>query len=130
MALLSDLSTAKRREVVILACRFALQDEAGECSTYDLAKVIAARLETREVELIGRILASIASKVPQARRGAEFQKYGRTMQRWIWTGGKKPAGPLASQHASVEDDGTAAYEAHCREHRLDPETGKPLAQEW
>lgn len=83
--ILTDMSARRRRDVVNLALGFALQDIASACGTGDLVDMLAVRLETTERELLGRTIVALAPLYPEAQRGAEFKKYGRTMRRWIWS---------------------------------------------
>ena len=99
---LIDMSNALRRQQVAFALSVALQDITEPKPTMDIARVIARRLETNELSLIGRIVVSMAPKIPQARRGdAAFKRYGKDMRPWIWS-------PKASSTKPLADDPEAA----------------------
>lgn len=82
---LADMSARKRRDTVNLALAFVLQDITQPCSTGEIVDLLAHRLATRELELLGRTVVALAPLYPEAKRGAEFVKFGRSMRRWIWS---------------------------------------------
>lgn len=91
MAYLEDLSAAKRKEMVGIALEFALADLKGPAPTWELVKLICARLHTNEQKLCARIVSSLAPAHPKAHRGAPFKRFGRTMTHWQWGPAAKPA---------------------------------------
>lgn len=83
---LADMSNRLRRERVIFALDVALQDLTAPASTMDVARMIAARLETDELPVIGRIIVSLAAAIPQAQQTtATFRRYGKEMRPWVWS---------------------------------------------
>lgn len=83
---LEDLSSRLRRERVAFALKVALQDLKAPAPTMDVVRMIAARLETDEMHLIGRIIVSMAPAIPQAHQSsAAFKQYGREMRPWVWS---------------------------------------------
>jgi hypothetical protein len=81
---LSDYSPAKRAELVAVALSIVLQDLERATPTRDVAAMVARRLETRETEIIGRLLVKWAPKIPEAIEGPGFKKYGREFRSWLW----------------------------------------------
>lgn len=83
---LEDLSSRLRRERIAFALKVALQDLKAPAPTMDVVRMIAARLETDELQLIGRIIVSMAPAIPQAHQSsATFKRYGREMRPWVWS---------------------------------------------
>lgn len=101
---LADLSSRLRRLHVMNMLAVALQDITAPTPTIEIARMIARRLDTNEVQLIGRIIVSMAPHMPQARKGSTtFRQYGREMRPWIWSPmASKVAAPVVA--AEPDDD--------------------------
>ena len=134
---LSDLSRAKRTEIVYLALDWVLQDLTGPTSTREVARRIAKRLSSREAKVISQIIVKAADRIPEAARGSPFTRYGKSMRPVIWW----PKGQLPdangitrlARRAALKPTDAELYEAYCRERGLDPETGletTPETENW
>lgn len=145
---LSDYSSAKRRETVILALSFVLQDLKAPASTYEVSEAIAARLEDPSArQLIGRVLMSIAPSIPQAQASsATFRKFGREMRRWVWSPKsavavaavdpaslaiRQPLAPVRDQWAEIaEAEGATVEETKARYAALQAAAEAAPAEDW
>ena len=94
--IIADLSTKRRRDIVLTMLPAVLQDLTAPASTSEVVSALARRLEVGrdELALLARLVTSVAPLFPEAvRSSASFHRYGREMRPWIWSprGGRKSA---------------------------------------
>ena len=122
---LADLSSRLRRLHVMNMLAVALQDITAPTPTIEIARMIARRLDTNEIQLIGRIIVSMAPHMPQAQKGSStFRQYGREMRPWIWS---PMASKVAAPVVAAEPTDMEKYLAWCEAEGRDPDTGMKLA---
>lgn len=87
---LADLSPRLRRERVTVALEFTLRGLTAPADTTEIVAAVAEHLASSELEIISRIVLSLAPGYPQAQKSsAVWRKYGREFHRWVWSPERK-----------------------------------------
>lgn len=104
MSLWDDMSAAEKRFEVETALATVLASLPRTAPTSVVAAKVGRILDVPSNEVAGPIVKLAYAGHPQARKGATFKRFGRTMQRWVWepTGSGQPAAPPAPAEGWTE----------------------------